>query len=193
MQIVGLPDLQLCAPHGATVIGNTPQPPRAHALAHIYTAEAPATSEDVEPLAIEPASILRAMLALRDPGRSEEAGCLLWDLAASHAAALVMLQAGLLDLLTALLPGFLPQQEGDPVNARQVELCLGTAANLATHAEVRCELARAGSLAAAVAGPVLQGVDDPGALAECCRLLAAACQPEVSAVAPSAAAALLCS
>ncbi|CAI5497969.1 unnamed protein product [Closterium sp. Naga37s-1] len=105
-------------------------------------------------------------------GRREEAGCVLWDLAASEEHAELMVRSHVLDVVLSVL--------ASPSSPRLKEICMGLLANLACHVAPAHSMAAMGmggsdsaapsSMMHAVVG-VLMGEDDPPCLTETCRLL----------------------
>ncbi|KAI5056379.1 hypothetical protein GOP47_0028197 [Adiantum capillus-veneris] len=93
----------------------------------------------------------------------EEAGCMLWDLAAAQSHAEFMVENHILDVLLAIL--------GIPHSDRLREVCLGILGNLACHAEPVKAIVQTSGLP----DQVLQSlfVDDAPSLSEACRLLSA--------------------
>ncbi|GJP84660.1 hypothetical protein CLOP_g14706 [Closterium sp. NIES-67] len=109
-------------------------------------------------------------LSTIDPeGRREEAGCALWDLAASEEHAELMVGNHVLEVVLSVL--------ASPASSpRLKEICMGLLANLACHVAPAHSMAAAGGDTAhammhAVLA-VLMGEDDPPCLTETCRLLA---------------------
>ncbi len=97
----------------------------------------------------------------------EEAGCLLWDVAALPDDAAFLLQHGLPAMLPPLLTAAAVRERW-----RALEIGLGTAANLACHDDARRQLVQLPDLPALLLERLLW-VDDVGSLTEACRCAAA--------------------
>ncbi|KAL4437018.1 hypothetical protein ABPG75_004157 [Micractinium tetrahymenae] len=93
----------------------------------------------------------------------EEAGCLLWDVAALPDDAAFLLKHGLPAMLPPLLTAAAARERW-----RALEIGLGTAANLACHDEARRQLLQLEGLPALLLDRLLW-VDDAGSLTEACR------------------------
>ncbi|MCO5586000.1 hypothetical protein L7F22_039937 [Adiantum nelumboides] len=93
----------------------------------------------------------------------EEAGCMLWDLAATQAHAEFMVTNHILDVLLAIL--------GVPHSDRLREVCLGILGNLACHAEPVKAIVQTSGLPSEIIQSLF--VDDAPSLSEACRLLSA--------------------
>lgn len=107
----------------------------------------------------------------------EEAGCLLWDVAALPDDAAFLLKHGLPAMLPPLLTAAAARERW-----RALEIGLGTAANLACHDDARRQLVQLQGFPALLLDRLLW-VDDVGSLTEACRcasaLLAAGLDREV--------------
>lgn len=121
-------------------------------------------------------------LAPADDGEElswEEAGCLLWDVAAVPDDAAFLLNHGLPAMLPPLLTAAAARERW-----RALEIALGTAANLACHDDARRQLVELEGFPALLLDRLLW-VDDVGSLTEVCRcasaLLAAGFGGEVGA------------
>ncbi|KAJ9517062.1 hypothetical protein QJQ45_002574 [Haematococcus lacustris] len=108
-------------------------------------------------------------------GQHEQAGMLLWDLSAGDAMADVMVRrTPILVVLTkwiekSLAQTALPVSEGPAPPQRELEICTGIAANLATHSSLSLLLAQHPSLLGLFRDVLLLVTDVP-ALCELCRL-----------------------
>ncbi|KAL6751855.1 hypothetical protein V8C86DRAFT_2439687 [Haematococcus lacustris] len=110
-----------------------------------------------------------------ESGQHEQAGMLLWDLSAGDAMADVMVRrTPILAVLTkwiekSLAQTALPVSEGPAPPQRELEICTGIAANLATHSSLSLLLAQHPSLLGLFRDVLLLVTDVP-ALCELCRL-----------------------
>lgn len=95
--------------------------------------------------------------------QTEEAGCTLWDLAASPSHAEFLVENQILDVLHTIL--------GAPTSHRLREIALGVLGNLACHAKTGAAMVAMPGLVPMVVQQLL--VDDPPSLTEACRLLSA--------------------
>eukprot|EP00250_Pteridium_aquilinum_P007964 c17561_g1_i1 orf=219-1892(+) len=98
----------------------------------------------------------------------EEAGCMLWDLAATQSHAEFMVNNHILDVLLAIL--------SVPHSDRLREICLGITGNLACHAEPVKAIVQTSGLPTKIVQSLL--VDDAPSLSEACRLLSASLHSE---------------
>lgn len=104
--------------------------------------------------------------AHEDP--QEEAGCVLWDLAANPAHAKFMVENHLLDVLLAMLSVLIPD--------RMREICLGIMGNLACHAVPERAMVATNGLVQMVVRQLF--FEDSPSLSETCRLLSAGMRSE---------------
>lgn len=95
--------------------------------------------------------------------QSEEAGCMMWDLAATQSHAEFMVKNHVLDVLLAIL--------GAPHSDRLREVCLGILGNLACHAKPVKAIVQTTGLPNEIIRSLF--VDDAPSLSEACRLLSA--------------------
>lgn len=98
----------------------------------------------------------------------EEAGCMLWDLAATQSHAEFMVENRILDVLLAIL--------GVPHSDRIREICLGIMGNLACHAMPVKAIVQTSGLPKEIVQSLF--VDDAPSLSEACRLLSASLHSE---------------
>lgn len=132
----------------------------------VFVAEAagPAEAEGGEP------AFDTAQGADTDGGEAvgwEEAGCLLWDVAALPDDAAFLLKHGLPAMLPPLLTAAAARERW-----RALEIGLGTAANLACHDDARRQLVQLQGFPALLLDRLLW-VDDVGSLTEACRCASA--------------------
>ncbi|KAH7287466.1 hypothetical protein KP509_32G057200 [Ceratopteris richardii] len=104
----------------------------------------------------------QAVCTMPDEQR-EEAGCMLWDLAATQSHAEFMVKHHVLEVLQTIL--------GTPHSDRLREICLGILGNLACHAEPVKAIVETSGLPTEIIQTLF--VDDAPSLSEACRLLSA--------------------